>query len=97
MLMERINQCKLMDIVIVGPKFTWRGPLYHRGQLTYEKLDRLLSNDSWNMNFFYAYVKVVSRFEFSDHHLILITLMKIYNTLSPRAFQFQSAWMTDEL
>jgi hypothetical protein len=30
---DRINSCKLLDMGSVGPKFPWRGPLYHGGQL----------------------------------------------------------------
>lgn len=28
---DRINDCKLMNIEADGPKFTWRGPIFHEG------------------------------------------------------------------
>lgn len=28
---ECINNCKLLDLVASGHKFTWRGPIYHGG------------------------------------------------------------------
>lgn len=35
----RVYEYKLMDLGSFIPKFTWRGPIYHRGQRIYEKLD----------------------------------------------------------
>ncbi|MCH97464.1 endonuclease/exonuclease/phosphatase family protein, partial [Trifolium medium] len=37
---ERINARNLIDMGAMGPKFTWRGPIYHGGQRIYERLDR---------------------------------------------------------
>ncbi|GAU35497.1 hypothetical protein TSUD_384520 [Trifolium subterraneum] len=42
---DRINSCKLIDLGAVGPKYTWRGPLFHGGQRIFERLDRALCND----------------------------------------------------
>lgn len=54
------------------PKFTWRGPIYHGGQRIYEKLDRVLCNEEWHMDFSESHEKVLTRVAFSDHHPILI-------------------------
>lgn len=40
---DRINECKLIDMKVVGPKFTWRGSTLHGGQQIYERFDRVLS------------------------------------------------------
>lgn len=42
---ERINNCKLIDINMIGPKFIWCEPIYHGGQRIYDTLDKALCND----------------------------------------------------
>lgn len=68
--------CRVNDLNTKGPRVTWRGPFYHGGQHIYEKLDRALINDEWNMLFPEAFVKVLVQLNFSDHHPILINLHK---------------------
>lgn len=89
-----IHDCKFLDIETADPKFTWKGPVFHSGLQIYEKLDRDWSNDFWNLAFVDAKAKVVPRVEFSDHHPLLITPVKINSNIVPRAFRFESAWMT---
>ncbi|MCH80961.1 hypothetical protein A2U01_0001739, partial [Trifolium medium] len=72
---ERISACNLLDLGAMGPKFTWRGPIYHGGQRIYERLDRALCNEKWRLSFPDGYVKVLTRVSFSDHHPILIDPM----------------------
>ncbi|GAU43241.1 hypothetical protein TSUD_241320 [Trifolium subterraneum] len=48
---ERIDSCHLMDLGAVGPRYTWRGPIFHGGQRIFERLDRALSNDRWRLAF----------------------------------------------
>lgn len=45
------NYSQPYHIEAAEPKYTWRGPLFHKGQRIYEKLDRVLSNKEWNMEF----------------------------------------------
>ncbi|PNX88081.1 hypothetical protein L195_g044181, partial [Trifolium pratense] len=78
-----------------GPKFTWRGPLYHGGQRIYERLDRALGNDKWRLEFPDGLVKVLPRLEFSDHHPILIAPGGCSRPVAPRQFRFESAWLLD--
>lgn len=77
-------------------KFTWRGPIFHVGQIIYEKFDRALCNEAWRMKFLEAYVKVLTRVDFSDYHLILITPENSKHNEAPKQFRFQSAWMLEE-
>ncbi|XP_058753900.1 uncharacterized protein LOC131627062 [Vicia villosa] len=93
---DRINQCKLMDLGASGPRFTWRGPLYHGGQRIYEKLDRAMCNDMWRLEFPNAYVKVLARVEFSDHHPLMITLDHSLNRKEDKKFRFESAWLLND-
>lgn len=46
-----MDVCSVKDMETRGPKFTWRGPIFHGGQIIYEKLDRALSNDNWRIRF----------------------------------------------
>jgi hypothetical protein len=93
---DRIDVCKLMDIGAMGPKFTWRGPLYHGGQRIYERLDRALCNSHWRLLFPDGYVKVLPRMDFSDHHPILISPKEVPHPIAPRQFRFESAWLLEK-
>jgi hypothetical protein len=53
---DRINTCSLIDIGAMGPKFTWRGPVYHGGQRIFERLDRALCNSQWRIMFLDGYM-----------------------------------------
>ncbi|PNX75251.1 ribonuclease H, partial [Trifolium pratense] len=92
---ERINACNLMDMGAMGPKFTWRGPIYHGGQRIYERLDRALCNEKWRTNFPDGSVKVLTRVAFSDHHPLLISPLDDTYIRAPRQFRFESAWLLD--
>jgi hypothetical protein len=91
---DRINKCQLMDLGATGSKYTWRGPLY-AGTRIFERLDRALSNDSWRLSFPGAFVKVLPRLDFSDHHPILISIHAPAHMMGGRAFRFVSVWQLD--
>ncbi|XP_058782174.1 uncharacterized protein LOC131656479 [Vicia villosa] len=91
-----LQMCKLTDLEARGPKFTWRGPVFHGGQRIYEKLDRAVSNDEWRLLFPEAFVKVLMRVEFSDHHPIIINLKEDKHVKYHRPFRFENAWLLNE-
>ncbi|XP_058726963.1 uncharacterized protein LOC131598369 [Vicia villosa] len=93
---DRIIVCSLNDVESRGPRFTWRGPIYHGGQRIYEKLDRALSNDAWRFQFLEAFVKVLVRVEFSDHHPILINLKEEKYECMQKPFRFENAWLLND-
>jgi hypothetical protein len=93
---DRIDSCGLIDIGAMGPKFTWRGPLYHGGQRIYERLDRALCNSHWRLQFPDGYLKVLTRMDFSDHHPILISPKEAPHPIAPRQFKFESAWLLEK-
>ncbi|XP_058774823.1 uncharacterized protein LOC131649095 [Vicia villosa] len=93
---DRLSICKLNDLESRGPKFTWRGPIFHGGQRIYEKLDRAVSNDKWRLLFPEAFVKDLLRVEFSDHHPILITLKEDKHGNYVRPFRFENAWLLND-
>lgn len=91
MFREWINNCNLINIGTSGPRFTWRGPVYHEGQRIYEKLDPALCNTNWQLEFPDAHVKILARVSFSDHHPLLIMLDNQYNQSRKHQFKFESA------
>ncbi|XP_058784715.1 uncharacterized protein LOC131659557 [Vicia villosa] len=95
-LRDRMDMCKVRGVEAKGPKFTWRGPIFSGGQRIYEKLDRALSNDDWRLMFPDSFVKVLMRFEFSDHHPILISLKEETRNVYEKKFCFENAWLTHE-
>ncbi|XP_058727203.1 uncharacterized protein LOC131598639 [Vicia villosa] len=96
MFRNKIQSCKLDDLETRGPMFTWRGPYFHGGQRIYEKFDCVLSNDRWICSYLNAYVKVLARVEFSDHHSILIVPTIIVNARKEKPFRFENAWLLKE-
>jgi hypothetical protein len=92
---ERINMRSLIDIGAMGPKFTWRGPVYHGGQRIFERLDRALCNSQWRLIYPDGCVKVLTRLDYSDHHPLLISPKEAPHLVAPKQFKFESAWMID--
>ena len=71
---------------MIGRQFTWANSL---PEPTYEKLDRVLMDSDWELNFPLVLVRVLPRIEaLSDHASILLTT----GTPSPqrrRPFKFE--------
>jgi hypothetical protein len=93
---DRIDACKLIDLGAIGPKFTWRGPVFHGGQRIFERLDRALCNDHWRLKFPDGVVKVLTRLDYSDHHPILISPLHVPHLVAERQFHFESAWLLED-
>lgn len=55
-----IHECNLIDVVADGPKFTWVGPKIGNCNRVFERLDRLLYNQSWRVGFEEATVSVIA-------------------------------------
>ncbi|KAI0503568.1 hypothetical protein KFK09_014502 [Dendrobium nobile] len=80
-----IMACSLMDIGYSGNRFTW-----HRGHL-WQRLDRVLFNNSWVNTFNLTKVEHLSR-TLSDHSSLLINI-KNNPTSFPTQFRFQNMWL----
>ncbi|XP_058769166.1 uncharacterized protein LOC131643032 [Vicia villosa] len=89
--LNNFEDCGLMDLGAVGPKFTWKGPIY-KGQRIYERLDRAFCNDLWRLEFTEGCAQVLMRIDFSDHHPLLIRTMGRNTKSSEPCFRFESAW-----
>lgn len=68
---NRIQECHLMDLGFIGPKFTWKGPKLNNYDRVFERLNRGLCNMNWRLYFSKAVVRVLPRIHFSDHNPIL--------------------------
>jgi hypothetical protein len=86
-----IQDCGLLDLGSVGPKFTWRGHESRGYGRVHERLDRGLGNELWRLQFPAMCVRVLPRVK-SDHHPILVELYsRDMNTLKPcRPFKFEA-------
>ncbi|XP_058733915.1 uncharacterized protein LOC131605592 [Vicia villosa] len=93
---DRMGSCMLSNLESKGPRFMWRGPIYHGGQRIYEKLDRAIVNDDWKLQFPDSYEKVLTRVEFSDHHPIQIELHEENHQYSKKPFCFENAWLLND-
>ncbi|KAI9117146.1 hypothetical protein K1719_011312 [Acacia pycnantha] len=67
---DRMNECGLLDLGAVGPKFTWKGPKLNGGRRLYERLGRAIANDRFLSVFPECYVQVLPRTGFSNHNPI---------------------------
>ncbi|XP_058775555.1 uncharacterized protein LOC131649818 [Vicia villosa] len=92
---DNMEACNLYDLGAMGPRFTWRGPIYQGGQRIFERLDRVISNERWRLLYTDAQVKVLTRFDFLDHHPIMVTLNYRNQERVPKPFRFESAWMLE--
>lgn len=46
---DKINSYNLMDIELIGNKYTLRCIVHHGGIRVYKRFDRTLCNDSWRL------------------------------------------------
>ncbi|KAL7170539.1 hypothetical protein ACSBR2_035417 [Camellia fascicularis] len=89
---ERINNCNLIDLGCVGPRFTWTNNR-HRLANTMERLDRAMSNDKWRALFPKGTVRTLPR-TYSDHSpLIVLTQGMHSHNPTSRPFRFEAAWL----
>ncbi|XP_022743881.1 uncharacterized protein LOC111294765 [Durio zibethinus] len=89
-LYECLNNCKLIDLEFVRPRFTWSN---HRGirDLIQECIDMAFTNTSWCLNFPEACVKHVVKTH-SNHCLILIKFKEVTLKHGPKPFRLQKMW-----
>lgn len=85
-----------MDLGSTGYKYTWRDPISHGGFRIYERIDRVLSNDQWRLQFPNAQVKVLIRLDFSNHHHVLVSLSNNTTRNITNYFKFKCARVLGE-
>lgn len=90
---DAMNNCKLMDIGFVGPKFTWTNKRNHN--TIYEKHDRGWANVEW-LNAFCEYSLWHLPRITSDHYPILIKLVNPKRVEGLKTFCFEPMWILDD-
>lgn len=94
---DRIDDCKLLDLGFLGPKFTWKGPQLHGCTRLFERLDRALANISFVSAFPECAVKVLPKTSFSDHNPLSISLQSNFsNKKDPKPFRFEAMWLSHD-
>ena len=48
---NRIEQCRLVEVEIIGGRFTWRGPQIEGYSRLFQKLNSAFCNVNWRMKF----------------------------------------------
>lgn len=91
---NRIDKCLLMDVGSHGHRYTWKGPCTRGYFRVFERLDRALCNAGWRTLHGEAFVQVLTRVDFSDHHPLLLKLNKSFSHGNNRHFRFESRWLT---
>ncbi|KAM7518224.1 hypothetical protein LguiB_017186 [Lonicera macranthoides] len=92
--------CDLMDIKVVGPRFTWYRS-FPNGQIVKERLDRALGNFRFQTLFPNANLSVLG-FHGSDHRAILLDLecgdcgSATTNARRGNGFKFEEYWVRHE-
>ncbi|KAI9088637.1 hypothetical protein K1719_029751 [Acacia pycnantha] len=93
---DRINRCKMNDLVASGPKFTWKGPMMAGGRRLYERLDRALANEKLLLQILNYAVQVLPRSCFSDHNPLCLKVEGNICGSGDRCFRFEAMWLKHE-
>ncbi|XP_031372557.1 uncharacterized protein LOC116187768 [Punica granatum] len=87
-----LDECALLDLGFTGPRFTWSN-LWDFDDLIQERLDRVLTNVSWKLQFPEAVVTHLPK-SHSDHCPILLSLNPRSIPRLSRSFRFESIWFS---
>ena len=85
-----LDECNMVDLGFVGPKFTWtnRRPI---SSLILERIDRFFANP-WRILYLEALVTHLPR-TFLDHYPVLIELCRVSVNQQNKTFHFQTMWL----
>ena len=85
-----LDECNMVDLGFVGPKFTWTN---HRpiSSLILERIDRFFANP-WRILYLEALVTHLPR-TFLDHYPVLIELCRVSVNQQNKPFRFQTTWL----
>nr|KYP48705.1 Transposon TX1 uncharacterized [Cajanus cajan] len=91
---QYMDNCGLMNIPLLGRKYTWHR--MHQGFASLHKqLDRALSDVHWTRAFPEAVVEVLPRAH-SDHHPLILRSSGGHMVTQKRPFRFEAAWCSHQ-
>ncbi|KAL7263003.1 hypothetical protein ACSBR1_001215 [Camellia fascicularis] len=89
---KRVNNCNLLDLGSVGPRFTWTNNRQGIAN-TLERLGRAMSNEQWRALFPAGIVRTFPR-TYSDHSPLIVYTQGMHpSTPQNRPFRFEVAWL----
>lgn len=89
-----LNDCKLMDLGFLGPKFTWSNKRKHAP--IHERLDRGCANDLWFAKFPNSSIHHLPKI-MSDHCPLLLRLDHPPLRTEPKPFRFEPMWVLHDM
>jgi hypothetical protein len=89
---QTLATCQLEDLGYSGPKFTWTNGRSGR-DLTRERLDRAVANNSWSNHFNVVEVVVLPRI-ISDHNPLLLSCSQNCDLQwkKHKSFRYEASW-----
>ena len=89
-----IDECGLMDLGFISPKFTW-SKHFTNGQSIWERLDRGLASNSWFLRFPGTWIHHLPCLS-SDHYPLLINPSGIdLPSQEKKKIHFEEMWLSD--
>ncbi|KAL0006196.1 hypothetical protein SO802_013757 [Lithocarpus litseifolius] len=89
-----IDECGLIDLGFVGPKYTW-SKHFESGQSIWERLDRGLATNNWFLLFLGTKIHHLHCFS-SDHLPLFINLSGLEIPGRRKVFRFEEMWLSDD-
>lgn len=90
-----MEQCGLLDIGVVGGKFTWFRKVEDNRAVS-KRLDRAMTDCDLRVDFSKAFVKNLLR-QYSDHSPLLLHCNGEVTPKQNRNFHFQYAWLNHKV
>ena len=91
---DAIDECRLMDLGFVGPKYTW-SKHFESGQSIWEHLDRGLATNNWFLLFPGTKIHHLHCYS-SDHLALFINLSGLEILVKRKFFRFEEMWLSDD-
>ena len=88
------DECGLMDLGFVGPKYTW-SKHFESGQSIWEHLDRGLATNNWFLLFPGTKIHHLHCYS-SDHLALFINLSGLEILVKRKFFRFEEMWLSDD-
>ena len=92
-----VQECRLIDLGSLGPKFTWRGAKNRGYERVFKRLDKGFSNQSFKIQFPELSIHVLPRVKSVHHPLLADSMTECDNGHKlVRPFRFEVAWTTHD-